>query len=185
MESLLNSLSQETPSPGAGREAEEKAAPAPAQPTTGQMTQNVNDVPLTMAETDGIRTAIERNWLIPVGIAYAETAPVSLRLYLAPDGIVTKIEVLDDTGDPGFRTIAECATRDPDDAGPTRPAAHSAGQVQSDSYRALAGKTDLRAAGWLLKIARRLTGLLAALVLVAVSFGARAEGQSTMIYAPR
>jgi len=87
------------------------AAPAPAEPTTGQVTENVNDVPLTMAETDGIRSAIEKNWLIPVGMANAENYTVSLRLHLTPDGVVTKIEVLDDTGDPGFRTIAESARR--------------------------------------------------------------------------
>jgi outer membrane biosynthesis protein TonB len=111
MDALLNNLTQEQPAPESEEKPKKKSAPAPAEPTTGQMTETVNDVPLTMAETDGIRSAIEKNWLIPVGMANAESYTVSLRLYLTPDGVVTKIEVLDDTGDPGFRTIAESARR--------------------------------------------------------------------------
>jgi hypothetical protein len=111
MDSLLKSLSQETPAPETEEKPKKKSAPAPAEPTTGQVTANINDVPLTMAETDGIRTAIEKNWLIPLGMANADSYTVSLRLYLTPDGVVTKIEVLDDNGDPGFRTIAESARR--------------------------------------------------------------------------
>src|SRR4051812_9414249 len=111
MDSLLKSLSQETPSPETEEKPKKKAAPAPAEPTTGQVTDLVNDVPLTMAETDGIRTAIEKNWLIPLGMANAESYTVSLRLHLTPDGVVTQVDVLDDNADPGFRTIAESARR--------------------------------------------------------------------------
>jgi hypothetical protein len=111
MDSLLKSLSTETPSPETEEKPKKKAAPAPAQPTTGQQADLVNDVPLTMAETDGIRSAIEKNWLIPLGMANAEAYTVSLRLHLTPDGVVTQIDVLDDNGDPGFRTIAESARR--------------------------------------------------------------------------
>ncbi|WP_395020506.1 hypothetical protein [Dongia sp.] len=111
MDALLKSLSTETPAPESEEKPKKKAAPAPAEPTTGQQAALTNDVPLTMAETDGIRTAIEKKWSIPIGIANAESYTVSLRLYLTPDGVVTKIEVLDDTGDKGFRTIAESARR--------------------------------------------------------------------------
>ncbi len=111
MDSLLQSLSQEQPSPETEEKPKKKSAPAPAEPTTGQQTELTNDVPLTMAETDGIRSAIEKNWNIPVGMANADSYTVSLRLYLTPDGVVTKIEVLGDNGDPGFRTIAESARR--------------------------------------------------------------------------
>jgi hypothetical protein len=110
MESLLKSLTDQPPAPDTEK-PKKKAAPAPAEPTTGQMTENVNDVPLTMAETDGIRSAIEKNWLIPLGMANAENYTVSLRLHLTPDGVVTQIDVLDDNADPGFRTIAESARR--------------------------------------------------------------------------
>jgi hypothetical protein len=44
-------------------------------------------------------------------MANAESYTVSLRLHLTPDGVVTKIDVLDDNADPGFRTIAESARR--------------------------------------------------------------------------
>jgi outer membrane biosynthesis protein TonB len=111
MDALLNNLMQDTPAPESEEKPKKNAAPAPAKPTVGQQTELVNDVPLTMAETDGIRSAIEKNWNIPVGMANIESYIVSLRLYLTPDGVVTKIEVLDDTGDPGFRTIAESARR--------------------------------------------------------------------------
>jgi outer membrane biosynthesis protein TonB len=111
MKRLLDSLPQETPAPESEEKPKKKAAPAPAQPTTGQVTQNVNDVPLTMAEQDGIRAAIEKNWNIPAGMANITNYVVMLRLHLTPDGIVTKIDVLDDTGDPGFRAIADSARR--------------------------------------------------------------------------
>jgi outer membrane biosynthesis protein TonB len=111
MDALLNNLSQETPAKESEEKPKKNAAPEPAQPTTGQQTDLVNDVPLTMAETDGIRTAIEKNWLIPVGMANMDKYTVSLRLHLTPDGVVTQIDVLDDSGDPGFRTLAESARR--------------------------------------------------------------------------
>jgi hypothetical protein len=60
---------------------------------------------------DDLRAAIEKNWLIPVGMANAENYTVSLRLHLTPAGVVTQIDVLDDNADPGFRTIAESARR--------------------------------------------------------------------------
>jgi membrane protein involved in colicin uptake len=110
MDSLLKSLSQDTPAPDTNQKPK-KTPPAPAEATTGQVTDLVNDVPLTMAETDGIRSAIEKNWLIPLGMANAENYTVSLRLHLTPDGVVTQIDVLDDIADPGFRTIAESARR--------------------------------------------------------------------------
>lgn len=111
MDALLKSLSQETPAPESEEKPKKKAAPAAAEPTTGQQAALTNDVPLTMAETDGIRSAIEKNWNIPLGMANIDSFVVSLRLYLTPDGIVTKIEVVDGISDPGFRTIAESAQR--------------------------------------------------------------------------
>ena len=66
MDSLLKSLSQETPAPETEEKPKKKSAPAPAEPTTGQVTANINDVPLTMAETDGIRTAIALSFILLV-----------------------------------------------------------------------------------------------------------------------
>ena len=111
MDALMGTLAEETPAPDTKEKPKKKAAPAAAEPTTGQVTENVNDVPLTMAEQDGIRAAIEKNWNIPVGMANADTYVVMLRLHLTPDGIVTAIDVLDQSGDPGFRTIADSARR--------------------------------------------------------------------------
>jgi outer membrane biosynthesis protein TonB len=110
MNSLLSSVLNDAPAPDTEK-PKKKAAPAPAEPTTGQVTENVNDVPLTMAEQDGIRAAIEKNWNIPSGMANIQNYVVMLRLHLTQDGVVTAIDVLDETGDPGFRTIAESARR--------------------------------------------------------------------------
>jgi hypothetical protein len=76
------------------------------------MSFGANAEPVMDSTTAGdLRAAIEKNWLIPIGIANAESYTVSLRLHLTPGGVVTQIEVLDDNPDPGFRTIAESARR--------------------------------------------------------------------------
>jgi outer membrane biosynthesis protein TonB len=108
---LLADLTKNQPAPDTKEKPQPKAQAQPAQPTTGQQTPLVNDVPLTMAEQDGIRSAIEKNWSVPVGMANIESYVVMLRLHLTPDGVVTGIDVLNDNGDPGFRTIAESARR--------------------------------------------------------------------------
>ena len=111
MESLLKSLSQDTPAPEPQEKPKKKATPAPAEPTTGQVAALVNDVPLTAGEQDAIRAAIEKNWNVPNGMANITSYVVMLRLHLTPDGVVTAIDVIDETGDPGFRTLAESARR--------------------------------------------------------------------------
>jgi outer membrane biosynthesis protein TonB len=110
-QSLLNNLASETPAPDTQEKPKKKAAPAPAEPTTGQQTELVNDVPLTMAEQDGIRAAIEKNWNIPLGMANVESYVVMLRLHLTQDGVVTGIDVLDNSNDPQFRSLADSARR--------------------------------------------------------------------------
>ena len=65
----------------------------------------------TPADDDPLRTAIEKNWNIPVGLDNIEKCTVSLRLHLAADGAVSKIERLDDAGDAGCDAIAESARR--------------------------------------------------------------------------
>jgi hypothetical protein len=67
--------------------------------------------PLSDAMADSIRAAIEKNWNFPTGVPNAERYTVSLRLHMTREGVVTQIDVLEDTGDPGFRTIAESARR--------------------------------------------------------------------------
>jgi hypothetical protein len=76
------------------------------------MSFGANAEPMMDSTTsDGIRAAIEKNWLIPLGLANAENYTVSLRLHLTPDGVVTQIDVLDDNADPSLRTLAERARR--------------------------------------------------------------------------
>jgi len=58
-----------------------------------------------------LREAIEKNWLIPLGMEDAENYTVSLRLHVSKDGIVTIVEVLDDNGDPNYRQLADSARR--------------------------------------------------------------------------
>ena len=60
---------------------------------------------------DDLRAAIEKNWLIPVGVPNAEKCTTSLRLHLAPEGVVTAIDVLQENDDPECNTIAESAKR--------------------------------------------------------------------------
>lgn len=110
-DALLKNLAQETPAPETEEKPKKNATPAPAEPTTGQVTDLVNDVPLTMAEQDGIRSAIEERWNIPLGMANITSYVVMLRLHLTQDGIVTGIDVLDSSNDPGFRTVADSARR--------------------------------------------------------------------------
>jgi len=107
----LNNLAKDTPAPDTEEKPKKKTPPPPAQPTTGQVAALVNDVPLTAGEQDAIRAAIEERWSIPLGMANAEKYVVMLRLHLTPDGVVTAIDIIDDTNDPGFRTIAESARR--------------------------------------------------------------------------
>jgi hypothetical protein len=67
---------------------------------------------MTMAEEDGIRAAIERNYNPPVGMVNLDTYVVLVRLYMNPDGTVSKMELVDPkTGDAGYQTVAAGAMR--------------------------------------------------------------------------
>jgi hypothetical protein len=63
------------------------------------------------SNADRLRTAIEKNWLIPIGMDNMERCTTSLRLHLTPQGVVTQIDVLDQNDDPDCRTLAESARR--------------------------------------------------------------------------
>jgi hypothetical protein len=67
--------------------------------------------PLSDADADRLREAIEKNWLVPIGLDNIESCTVTLRLHLAADGGVSNIERLADNGGPGCDTIAESARR--------------------------------------------------------------------------
>jgi hypothetical protein len=68
--------------------------------------QSAND-----SERDELRSAIEKNWLIPIGVDNLEDCTVSLRLHLAPDGVVSQIEKLNDNRDPNCSAMDESARR--------------------------------------------------------------------------
>ncbi|WP_395020507.1 hypothetical protein [Dongia sp.] len=60
---------------------------------------------------DDLRAAIERNWNIPIGVSDLEKCTASLRLHLTPEGVVTKIDVLQENDDPDCNAVAESARR--------------------------------------------------------------------------
>jgi hypothetical protein len=63
------------------------------------------------SDYDELSAAIEKNWMVPVGVTNAEDYTVSLRLHVTSEGVVKQIEVLEASDDPGFRTLAESARR--------------------------------------------------------------------------
>ena len=116
LESVLNNLLEQPPAP----EPEEKpkktqVAAAPAEPVTGDVTENASPVRLTASQEDGYRRQLIPNWNFDAGIANPENYVVTVRIDLAPDGTVLKAEILDKSrmGDPVFRSVAETARRAP------------------------------------------------------------------------
>lgn len=109
-ESLVKSIAKE-PAAEATPDKPKKEAAADPQESTGPIAQEYSAVPLTTGEEDGIRAAIEQRWSIPAGMANIEQYKVQLRLYMRQDGTVEKIEVVNPSNDPGYRTIAESARR--------------------------------------------------------------------------
>jgi hypothetical protein len=106
LQNVLNAPAAE-PSP----DKPKKQAAAEPEESTGPIADQYSAVPLTTGEEEGIRAAIEPRWNIPVGMANIEKYEVQLRLYMRPDGTVSKIEVINTSGDAGYRTIAESARR--------------------------------------------------------------------------
>jgi hypothetical protein len=67
--------------------------------------------PLSDATADAIRAAIDKNWNLPTGVPNMDRYTVSLRLHMTREGVVTQIDVLEDSGEPSFRAIADSARR--------------------------------------------------------------------------
>jgi outer membrane biosynthesis protein TonB len=110
IDDLLKTVLQE---PAAEPTPEKPTKNAAAEPdeSSGPITEQVSEIPLTAGEEDGIRGAIEQRWNIPAGMANIEQYVVQLRLYMRPDGTISKVEVVNASNDPGYRTIAESARR--------------------------------------------------------------------------
>ena len=72
------------------------------------------DRPLTMSEIDAIRYQIEQCWSVPAGARDAEDMIVRIRVFLNPDGTLSKPpEIVDEAhgSDSFYRTAAESARR--------------------------------------------------------------------------
>ena len=61
--------------------------------------------------TDAIKQKVERNWSVPAGVLDAGELVVTLRIQLAPDGSVRRVEIVDDGVGANYRTMAESARR--------------------------------------------------------------------------
>lgn len=68
---------------------------------------------MTASEEDGIRGQIESNWNKSSfsGAPNIETMVVELRIFLQPDGTVTKAEVINNDSNPYFQAAAGSAMR--------------------------------------------------------------------------
>jgi len=120
-EQALKSLEQDAPAPPRPeREPEPEPEPAPAaiDPIERLLavadTPYLADAPLSMTEIDSIREQIRRNWNVPAGARDAHITEVQLRIQLAQDGTVRRVEVVDQQrmrSDAFFRTMAESAVR--------------------------------------------------------------------------
>ena len=116
MTALLNSTLQDTPAPETPEKPKKNAAPAPAQPTVGQQTANISDVPLTMAESDGIAQQIQPNWNIDIGALPGDPHQYMawLRVTFGSDGTVQAVEYLEPervASDQRYRYVAETCKR--------------------------------------------------------------------------
>ncbi|MBM3518442.1 MAG: TonB C-terminal domain-containing protein [Alphaproteobacteria bacterium] len=99
----------ETPPPPA--ETPEPAPQAEAKPTPRLATLSAR---LAMTELDALRAQIERCWSVPAGAREAQDMAVVVRIYLKPDGRLSRDpQVLQSArmSDPFFRTMAESALR--------------------------------------------------------------------------
>ena len=81
---------------------EEEPPPNAHVPLTGPLRQTI---------TDAIKQKVERNWSVPAGVLAAGELVVTLRIQLAPDGSVRRVEIVDADGGANYRTMAESGRR--------------------------------------------------------------------------
>ena len=68
----------------------------------------------TISEIDAIRRQVEACWNVPAGAQNAENLVVSIRVWVNPDGTVSKATIMDKSrmgSEPFFRSAAESALR--------------------------------------------------------------------------
>ena len=113
---LLDKKIKEKPRQRVRSEPEAKKVvvpPSPSAPTS----RRLSTLPLTMSEKDAIRAQIERCWSVPAGARDAENLQVKIRIYLNPDGSLSRQpEIIDSArmerpGEEYYRSAAESARR--------------------------------------------------------------------------
>ena len=131
-DSLLKSVVEEAPEKKPPPEPEfntllanvaDTPPPKPKTETRDRPDRN-STVKLAMANQIGalIRTTVEANWSVPVGVRDAGDLVVTIRIRLGRDGAVRSAEILDAdyAEDPNFRVMAESARRAVQKASPIK-----------------------------------------------------------------
>ena len=118
---LLKDLAEEeTPEPPQATPPDEEEsfedllasiAGAEEEPPTEAATHVALTGPLRQTITDAIKQKVERNWSVPAGVLDAGELVVTLRIQLAPDGSVRRVEIVDPGGGGNYRTMAESGRR--------------------------------------------------------------------------
>jgi hypothetical protein len=88
-----------------------KPEPLAQEAATGEVTPEYSAVPLNAGEENGIRAAVEKNWIVPLGLPDIYKYTIQLRLHMNRNGTVAKIDVLSPVNDNVSRTIADSAMR--------------------------------------------------------------------------
>ena len=117
---LLKDLAEEeTPEPPQATPEEEESfedllasiAEAEQEPPPEAATRVTLTGPLRQTITDAIKQKVERNWSVPAGVMDAAELVVTLRIQLAPDGSVRRVEIVDPDSGANYRTMAESGRR--------------------------------------------------------------------------
>jgi hypothetical protein len=98
------------------QEAKKKQEAKPQEETKPAKSQTYNpDLPLSLSETDAIRSQFVKCWNVPAGAKDAENLIVVLHITVAQDGSVTGVQMARDQGryssDSFFRAAADSAMR--------------------------------------------------------------------------
>ena len=121
-EKLLKDLAEEeTPEPPPATPPEEEddsfddllasLADAEEAPPADAATRVALTGPARQTITDAIKRKVERNWSVPAGVLDAAELVVKLRIELAPDGSVRRVEIVDADSGANYRTMAESGRR--------------------------------------------------------------------------
>ena len=120
-ETLLKDLAEEeTPEPPQATPPEEddsfddllaSLADAEEKPPAEAATRVALTGPARQTITDAIKRKVERNWSVPAGVLDAAELVVKLRIELAPDGSVRRVEIVDADSGANYRTMAESGRR--------------------------------------------------------------------------